>query len=97
MPDAIKITIHTKDNLLITSSLTINDGNVFSDFGIEPFFPAIEQQTHPEHAIDITDPSNEKFVKLDETISTMLKNDFKTIKKELGKMGIELAESKDLK
>jgi hypothetical protein len=95
MPDAIKLTIHTKDNLLITSSLSVDGKDVFSDFEIEPFFPSIETQNHPVHAFDITNPSDEKFAKIDEVVSSILKSNFKTIKKELSKIGIELAEIKD--
>jgi hypothetical protein len=96
MSGAIVVTIKTKDNLLITSSINICDGKELSDFSVEPFFPAIETSEHPKHAFDINNPNDPIFIKLDELITNRLFVELKSLKRELKSMDIELLESETI-
>lgn len=93
MAGAITLTVRTQDNLVITAAINIRDGKQYSEFSIEPFFPAIETNEKPKHAFDINNTADPTFTKIDDMMTNRLKGDLSLIKTGLTSMGIKILES----
>jgi len=97
MAHAIKLTVTTKDNLLITTSIDFRGKNQFGDFSIEPFFPAIETTEKPKHTFDINNNKDPVAVDLDEFFTDLVSRNLSSIQNELKKHGMELSGTEPIK
>ncbi len=97
MAQAIKLTLTTKDNLLITTSIDLKGKLQYGDFCIEPFFPAIETTEKPKHKFDINDPKDPIAVALDVFFTDLVSKNLTAIQNELKLYGMELNGSEPIK